>query len=138
MKGYKQSIVIYTTYVPSDVDLGGPSTIRRKLQHDADGKEGKSHWKDRFYENLISEITRDREQGREVVLGGDFNETMEKGKKMQTELKEVGMINIFFEKMGKVPPTREPGRYAIDHIWCTEGIFSKVENVEFSHEMVYL
>ena len=73
------------------------------------------------------EIRWDREQGREVVLGGDFNETMEKGKKMQTELREARMINVFFDKMGKVPPTREPGRYAIDHIWCTEGIFSKVE-----------
>ena len=127
VKGSHKSIVIYTTYVPSDVDLGGPSTIRRKLQHDADGKEGKVQWKDRFYEELVREITRDREQGREVVLGGDFNETMEKGKKMQTELREAGMINVFFDKMGKVPPTREPGRYAIDHVWCTEGILSNVE-----------
>lgn len=127
LTGQKGEWVIYTLYVPSDVDLGGPATIRRKLQHAADREDRVIHWKKQFYEDLAQEVERDKEQGREVLVGGDFNESMEKGRVMKEEMRGLGLINIFHEKMEKVPPTRTPGRYAIDHLWCTEGVYRSID-----------
>ena len=57
----EKGLVIYTVYIPSDVDLGGPSTVRRKLQHETDKREEYTHWKDEFYGDLMREINRERE-----------------------------------------------------------------------------
>ena len=35
-------------------------------------------------------------------------------------------MNFFKRKMGEVPPTRRPGKRAIDHVWVTPGAFSAV------------
>ena len=69
-----------------------------------------------FYEDLREEIRKDKEHGRHVVVGGDFNETYEEEGMMNTTMEEAGMVNYFHQRMGKVPPTRKPGRRAIDHI----------------------
>ena len=69
---------VYTVYVPSGADLGGPTTIRRQLQHSMDvedegrqpGEERTTNLRERLYEDLIGEIERDMSDGREVVLGG--------------------------------------------------------------------
>ena len=80
LKG-KNGMVIYTTYVPSDVDLGGPSTIRRKLQHETDERKKYTHWKDEFYGDLMREIKRDKEQGRQIILGGISTRRSRKGQR---------------------------------------------------------
>jgi len=122
LKGGKETRVVYTTYVPSDVDLGGQSTIQRKLQQEIDKEGEQIHWKQRLYDDMMEEISRDIGHGWELILGGGFNVTMEKGKMIKDKLNELGLKKILCEKLKKILPTRESGRYAIDHMWCTKGV----------------
>ena len=46
---------------------------------------------------------------------------------MKKMLEEAGIRNVLLTKMGRVPPTMEPGTYAIDHAWCTTETFEKIE-----------
>ena len=40
-------------------------------------------WKTQLYDDLLIEVNRDKEMGYEVLIGGDFNESIQKGKRMQ-------------------------------------------------------
>ena len=64
--------------------------------------------------------------GKQVIIGGDFNETHEEEGLMHKTLTSLGLVNLFHEKMGKVPPTRKPGKRAIDYVWMTPKCFHEV------------
>ena len=40
-------------------------------------------WKTQLYDDLVIEVNRDKEMGYAVLIGGDFNESIEKGRIMQ-------------------------------------------------------
>ena len=64
--------------------------------------------------------------GYDVLIGGDFNESIEKGKIMQEQMSVIGLKNVIGETMTNIPATRVPGQYAIDHIWGLEGIMERI------------
>ena len=75
---------------------------------------------------MSEEISEDIEAGKNVIVGGDFNETCEEDGLMSKTMEKTGLINYFKRRMGVVPPTRRPGKRAIDHVWVTPGAFSAV------------
>ena len=77
----------------------------------------------------MEEVLRDREQGREVLIGGDFNEADEKGSKMTQQLEEAGLVNVIGRRVDKIPPTRTPGKRAIDHMWTTNGLDRRIRRI---------
>jgi len=83
-------VAIYSVYVPSDIDLGGPATVWMQLQHALDRRKDKIlkdrggltreemevTWKEVLYQELNREVRRDIENGLGVVIGGDVNDTL--------------------------------------------------------------
>ena len=63
-----------------------------------------------------------------MVVGGDFNEDMGRGSKMEEMMEGVGLSNLFYSKMSEVPPTRKPGKRTLDHVWVTSGVKGKITN----------
>ena len=137
------SLAVYTVYAPQMGDLGGPSTVRRQLQHSRDrendmeeamgspGRQGleRSNVNDSLYEDLVGEIQRDKEQGREVIVGGDFNEENVGGTRMKKFMEGEGMVNLYEARMGEVPATRHPGKKTIDHVWASSEAVGRVDEM---------
>ena len=109
-------LVVYTVYVPGGPDLGGPATIRRQLQHRVDWRGGRCSWKDQLYTDLMGEVGRDISLGYKVVVGGDFNESLERGNMMESKMREFGLVNLVKTRLDPIPSTRVGSRYAIDHV----------------------
>ena len=84
---------------------------------------------DQLYEELITEIKKDREEGNKVIVGGDFNEENKEGTMMNKYLEEEGLVNIIGSRIENIPPTRKPGKRAIDHIWATSGFNSRISRI---------
>ena len=136
-------LAVYTAYVPQKGDLGGPATVRRQLQHSRDREEerngqmeaggprgaGRLTVLEAMYENLTDEIRRDREQGREVIVGGDFNEENGEGSKMRRFMGGENLVNVYEARMGEVPATRYPGRRTIDHVWASSEVIGRIGEV---------
>ena len=75
------------------------------------------------------EIGRDKCLGYEVIVGGDFNESLERGKLMEERMKSGGLVNLVKSRVNPMPLTRIGSTQAIDHIWCSRGLQNKVERV---------
>ena len=82
-----------------------------------------------MYADLIGEVGRDISLGYKVVVGGDFNESLERGNMMESKMREFGLVNLVKTRLDPIPSTRVGSRYAIDHVWCSTGVQSKVEQV---------
>ena len=122
-------LAVYKVYVPSGTSLGGPATVRRQLQHSVDRRGGTPSWQEQLYHDLLLELQRDNSLGYEVVLGGDFNESLEKGNMMKRLLTEQGLINLLQKRINPVPATRKGSKLAIDHVWFSRGVIDRVSTV---------
>ena len=120
------TVSVYTVYVPSDVGLGGPSTVRRQLMMSTEQRMPGAQWKTKMYDDLVTEVNRDKDMGKEVLIGGDFNESIEKRGMMRRRMEEMGLTNVLGARVEKIPATRVPGRLAIDHIWGSEGVMARI------------
>ena len=117
---------VYNVYVPLKDDRGGPTTVRRQLQNALDEEGIDEDLIDNLYKEMSEEISEDIEEGKNVIVGGDFNETCEEDGLMSKTMEKIGLVNYFKRRMGVVPPIRRPGKRAIDHVWVTPGAFSAV------------
>ena len=136
-------LAVYTVYVPQTGNLGGPATVRRQLQHSREREEERNEQAgvgrprrsgglrviEAMYENLTEEIRRDMEQGREVIVGGDFNEENGEGSRMKRFMEGVHLVNVYEARMGEVPATRYPGRRTIDHVWASLDVMGRIGGV---------
>ena len=109
-------IVIYNLYVPLQEDGGGATMVRRQLQNSLDEEGVEEELLTYLYRTLKEKVKADMKVGKQVLIGGDINKTHEEEGLMYEIFTELGLVNLFHEKMGKLPPTRKLGRRAIDHI----------------------
>ena len=58
-----------------------------------------------FYD-LVGEIQRDIDYGMEVLVGGDFNEPLEKGEKMKKVFVTLGLANLVCRQMKPLRATK--------------------------------
>ena len=82
-----------------------------------------------LYEELMMEIERYIEKGREVLLGGDFNGTKGKIFKMRMRMKNVVMVNVMAQRTQIIPRTRSLGSRAIDRMWATPEADSRIYRI---------
>ena len=140
-------LAIYTIYVPTRGELGGPSTVRRQLQHSVDkeleavqeeekddaGEQGtprtSEDWFQRLYEDLTDEVERDRENNKGILIGGDFNELHHENSEMTKRMEALNLVNIIGSRTDKIPPTRVPGGRAIDHMWACQEANARVKKM---------
>ena len=121
-------LAAYSIYVPQKTDGGGSTTVRRQLQNVLDEEEVTTERNKHLYEELTDEINKDKRNGWQVIVGGDFNEDIGRGSKMEEIMEGVGLSNLFYSKMNEVPLTRKPGKRTLDHVWVTAGVRGKITN----------
>ena len=60
-----------------------------------------------------------------ILLAGDLNKHVKSREGSNNKICEMGFINILQWKYGDIlPPTRRPGRGAIDHIYISPALFN--------------
>ena len=118
--------VFYCVYVPNKNNSGGVTTVARQIRCALDDQGVLADWKENFYEELRKDVAAELKKGREVVMGGDFNEEVKEGGLMTETFVKLGLVNLFQELMGEVPPTRRGGKRTIDHVWVSPGMMDIV------------
>ena len=98
--------MIYCTYVSNKNDGGGSTTVARQLRSALDDKGITESWMENYYDDLSKSIEAAKGAGREIIIGGDFNEETKERGLMKKTLSKLGLVNVFEEKMNEVPPTR--------------------------------
>ena len=83
---------------------------KKGMESDTPVEQGQQERNRVLYKELVDKIQRDKEQGREVLISGDFNEEDVPGSLMREYMRGEGLINVFVSKVAVVPPTRSPGR----------------------------
>ena len=74
--GKWRKIVIYNVYVPLKYDGGGSTTVRRQLQNSLNDKGVLREQRDHIYRQLKEDIEDKVEDGNQILVGGDFNDTL--------------------------------------------------------------
>ena len=120
-------LTVYNVYVPLKDDGGGSTTIKRQLQNSLDNEGILEDPREHLYNQLKEDIEKEVRRGNQVLVGGDFNETMEENSKMQGVFDSLGMENVFYSRMEEVPATRSPGSRTIDHVWATSECFDRIK-----------
>ena len=110
-------LTVYNAYVPLKDDGGGSTTIKRQLQNSLDNEGILEDPREHLYQQLQSDIEEEVKRGNQVLVGGDFNETMEENAQMQGVFNALGMENVFYSRMDEVPAIRSPGMRTIEHVW---------------------
>ena len=72
-------------------------------------------------ESLTRELSGVVEKGINVVVGGDFNESLYSPEGMSEMLGNIGLVNVFEYRQNStlLPRTYSRGSKAVDHIWVT-------------------
>ena len=100
--------------------------VRRQLQNALEEEGIEEDQIVNLYMEMGKELREDIKAGKNVVVGGDVNETCEEEALMCKTMEGLGTVKYFKRRMGVIPPTKRPGKRAIDHVWVTPGTHSVV------------
>ena len=81
--------------------------------------------------DLIQEIQPEINNGRNILVFGDFNEGYHSPEGLSKKLENIGLYNVMVERLGStnLPRTHARGSTAIDHVWATKHI---LDNIQFA------
>ena len=105
----KKMIAVYNIYVPLKQDGGGSTTVRRQLQNSLDEEGVQMTLMRHFYKELEEEIRDEKTKGSQIVIGGDFNETVEEKGEMTNLFERLSLVNLFREKWRKCQQRERQG-----------------------------
>ena len=128
--GKKGFLKIYTVYRVCKMSGSGDTTAWTQQQTyfksknilDVDPRK-------KVRKDLIAQLESDLKVGNDLILVGDFNEGINDEKRgIHTRMSEIGLINVFEEKMGadNLPRTYKRGSKCIDHIYVTSKVFNLI------------
>ena len=80
-------------------------------------------------EDLFSTLQKDISQGNEIILCGDFNESIDSREETHSRLEQLGLTNILSERIGDLPRTFVRGKACIDHFYSTSRVAEAVTSV---------
>jgi hypothetical protein len=76
-----------------------------------------------FNEQLTSSIAQWMENGEQIILGIDYNDSLDGKSDLEKRLREIGVVNAIYQNhQNKLPPTRTPGTKTIDSIFCSQSL----------------
>ena len=85
-----------------------------------------------FLEDLKKLIDGIKEETDMILIAGDLNEQVKSREGSNNKICEMGFINILQWQYGDVlPPTRHPGREAIDHIYISPALLNLTKYAGF-------
>lgn len=78
--------------------------------------------------DLCNELSPIIEKGHNIILGGDFNESINSPEGMSKKLQAIGLFNVFEERLQtqSLPRTHARGSRSIDHILATKYILDHI------------
>ena len=77
--------------------------------------------------DLIRAIQVDLDHQNEIIICGDFNEAINEKVGLHKKLREVGLLNVFQEKIGEeLPRTYNGGTVCIDHVYSTPKVYDNI------------
>ena len=116
---------IKTTVISIYRPIQGQQTLQRQYarlcekQNIKEGDTTLSIWES----DLSDLITSFQAKGHEVVVGGDWNDDLNKNKgRITTLMRNTGMTELLIERYGKGPNTHQRGKDTIDGVFGTSGI----------------
>ena len=78
---------------------------------------------------MLKELRHSLQNGYEILLLADMNETVDAVEKTNSKLNQIGLTNIFQNYLYNLPRTHKNGSKAIDHIWGSKRILEAVSQI---------
>lgn len=84
--------------------------------------------------DIIQELRPLINKGINVLLMGDFNESVHSNEGMSTKLMELGLFNVMEERLNtkELPRTHSRGSKAIDHVWATKYLLDNIKYAAYA------
>ena len=78
--------------------------------------------------SLVNDVKQAMKNGANVIVGGDFNESINSPEGMTTMFNEIGLYNLFQHRLetDNLPRTHARGSKAVDHIWTSRYILDNI------------
>ena len=127
--GKKGFLKIYTVYCVCKTSGSGDTTAWSQQQTYFKSKNMDLDPRQKIRKDLIAQLESDLKIGTDLIVVGDFNEGISDEKRgIHTRMFEIGLINVFEEKMGasNLPRTYKRGSKCIDHIYVTSKVFNLI------------
>ena len=124
---------IYTLYRVNDgsESSSGTSTAWYQQRCLYEEKGMRVNPRKQVIDDLCKEISPCIERGHNIILGGDFNESLTSREMLAKKFEEIGLYNVCENRFQTkdLPRTHSRGSKAIDHIWATRFI---LENTSYA------
>ena len=77
---------------------------------------------------LLDEVKRVMKDGINIIIGGDFNESINSPESMSTMFQDAGLYNVFQNRLDTddIPRTHARGSKAVDHIWVSKYVLDNI------------
>ena len=78
--------------------------------------------------SLLDEVKAKLKKGINIIIGGDFNESLYSPEKMSTMFEEAGLYNVFQQRLNtdNLPRTHARGSKAVDHLWVSKYVMDNI------------
>jgi len=77
--------------------------------------------------DLCKSIERDVEQANDILVCGDFNESLDEKKGLHKELNKLGLMNVLVGKIDSdLPRTYNGGSKCIEHVYAMPGVYDTI------------
>jgi len=114
--------------------IGITAWHQQRLQLDQEGKTS-IHPRKAFIDDLIKFITEKQQSGHSIIVGGDFNETIDK--QSSGILRLITATNLIDPWSHRFPHTPSFNTYSrgsdrIDHVFCTPSLISSIQSIGYA------
>jgi len=129
--GKNAQVKIYTLYrtVQHSTKRAGDSTAWAQQElYFKKLKDGEINPRKRIVKDLIQELEGDIKKKCDLIVCGDFNESLDEKHGLHTRLREIGLMNVLTSKIGEdLPRTYIRGSKCIDHIYVTPKVYDVID-----------
>ena len=118
-----RELQIITVYSPVS-NKKGPDSVYNQLRNRMVEEEDFREPLEAYFDDLVEIIDRSIEAGREIIMGGDFNDAMTVGSTRREEFLDLGLIHLNSTYNLEQVRTYKRGRQQLDHIWISASLLS--------------
>ena len=115
---------IYNVYrvINGSLEISGANTAWAQQQLYMETKEIEGTPQQHVIQELIKEVKDYVDKGYNIIVLGDFNESINSPEKLNEKMKNIGMYNLMENHINtkKLPRTFNRGSQAIDHVLMTK------------------
>ena len=131
--GSKKNLKIYTLYRVNPRPYRSKNTTAWDQQHLLLREKGiQMDPRKQVILDLLKDLKESINAGFSIILMADLNEPIGGNEKTNEQLAELGLLNIFQRRFGTLPNTHVNGTQAIDHIWATQDVETKIARAGYA------